>query len=413
MRRRSSWLESNLFVRLISVALAFALWIGVNSNSASSTPGGGLTTTTAVLSNVPLVVLTSKNMVPMTVKPSRVDVGLAGSVLDVAMVQAQSGGLRVVANAMHMGPGVHEIHTAVENPPTSAVQYTVKPTIAVVALAEKLTNYATPTVRLIGAPALGDEFGKPVTDVSRVAVTGPEPLVKRVVGVNAQMDVNGAQATVTRSVSLVPVDSAGNQVPGVVCKPSSTTVTVPVIQRMRRIPLMISTSGTPAQGYVVGGVRISPSYVLAGSLSKQAATVPAIVLPPVDVTNWSSSHTMVLTVPAPFAGAHIGTPAVTVTVTVEKGVAELMNQVPVQIIGQNPGLKYGLTGPQTVSVEILGPLAEMGSLQSQFVQAYVNVGGMKQGQVTQLPVTVSLPAYMQATQLTPPTVSVSATATKK
>lgn len=413
MRRRSSWLESNTFVRLMSVALAFALWIGVNSNTASSAPGGGLTTTSAVLANVPLVVLTSQNMVPMTVKPSRVDVGLAGSVLDVAMVQAQSAGLRVVANAMHMGPGVHEIHAAVENPPTSAVQYTVKPLIAVVSLAEKMTSYVTPSVRVSGTAALGDELGKPTVSVSRVAVTGPAPLVKRVTGVVAQADVNGAQSNVVRSLTLAPVNSRGQVVSGVVCKPSTASVTVPVIQRLRKIPLMISTVGTPAQGYVVGGVRINPSYVLAGGLSKQAATVPSIVLPPVDVSNWSADHTMVLTVPTPFAGARISTPAVTVTVSVEKGVNEIMNQVAVQLVGQRSGWKYELIGPQAVSVAILGPLAEMGSLQSQYVQAYVNVSNVKPGTAARLPVTVSLPSYMEATQVTPPTVNVLAVAAKK
>ncbi len=414
MRRRSSWLESNAFVRLISVALAFALWIGVNSNTAStSVAGGGLTTTSAVLANVPMVVLTSPNIVPMTVKPSRVDVGLAGSVLDVAMVQAQSGGLRVVANAMHMGPGIHEIHTAVENPPTSAVQYTVKPSVAVVALAEKVTSYMTPEVRLSGTATLGDRFGKPAADVSRVAVTGPEPLVKRVTGVVARMDVNGAQNTVVRTLPLLPVDRSGGTVSGVVCKPAVATVTVPVIQRMRRIPLVISTSGTPAQGYVVGSIQVSPSYVLAGGLSKQAAIVPAIALPPVNVSNWNASHTMLLTVPAPFAGARLNTPVATVTVNVEKGVTELMNQMPVQLTGRQKGWKYEVVGPDTVSIQILGPVSEMGDLQSQYVQAYVNVSGVKSGAVARLPVSVSLPNFMQSVQVTPTTVSVSAVAVMK
>ena len=409
MRRRSNWLDNNVFVRLISVMLALALWIGVHSNSAPPA-GANLASTTATLRGVPVVVLAPAGMMAVSVRPDRVSVRLTGSVFDVALVQAQSGGLRVVANALHLRAGVHEVVTAVENPPTSAVDYALLPGRAVIDLQRRVTAHFAPQVRIAGAPANGQRVGTPGLSVHRVAVTGPASLVGEVAGVAATVNISGVQGTLIRSVALVPVTRAGLAVSGLRCTPASATVDIPILNQLRRLPLYATTTGAPAPGYVIDSVEVTPAFVVASGPSKQLAGVGGIALPPVHVANWSTAHTITLMIPAPFVGARISQPTAQVTVAIGRGAPVTAGNVPVQITGGRPSLRYTLAGPGVAGMQLIGPPASMSAFQPQDAQAFADVGGIVKPGRYSLPVTVSLPDHVRLVSVAPKVVTVIAQA---
>lgn len=407
MRRRGGWLDNNTFALVISILMAFAVWLAVSTNGSGS-PAAGIATESAVISGVPVSVLAHGGMMAVSVRPGKVDIEVQGSVLDVTLTKAQAGNIRVVANALNLSPGSHRVAVHVENLPTPAVVATPQPASTVVDIQQKASMYVAVKPVLNGVPAGGQRVGRPLVSVRRVLVTGPEVLVRQVARVEATLDIGGAQNSLTRNVALVAVSKSGLPLTTLKCEPSTATVSVPILEQDKQVPLYATTTGRPAPGMVVAAIGIEPTSVLVSGPSGLLHKTTVIVLPPIDVSNWEIGHTLVLSVPAPFDGAKLNTPAARVTVQIVPGVTVTEGQVPVQIIGQRSGYAYQWAGPQTVSVQVIGAPGQIANFQAQDIQAYVDVQGLAKLGRTALPVTVSLPQGISLVSVTPATLPVMA-----
>jgi len=405
--KRRGWLQNNTFAWLISIIMAFALWVAVNSNGTGAAPG--IATTTASVKDLPITVLTSPDMVAVSVSPVHANLQLSGSVLDVSTVQVQSIGFRLVANAMKLSPGVHKVPLALENPPTTAVTYTPQPATIQIDLERRAVRSYAPRVVVQGLPAAGLRLGHPVLAVHRVRISGPATLVHAVAAVDARVNVDAATVDVNRTVTLTPVTSTGEIVAGVSLTPDRVHVTIPLFDQVRSVPVLPALAGHPVRGFGVAGVTVTPTVVGVTGPPQVLDSITGIVLPSVNVSGLHVSRTFVVTVPIPFAGAQLRTNQVQVRVSVVPAQPVTLSGVPITMLDTRLGFLYQVTGgtlSATVTVE--GAPSIIANLRGSDVQAALNVASLTNGQTKSLPVTVSLPPYVQLLRVLPKTLRVTA-----
>lgn len=408
MKRRGGWLENNLFVRLLSLLLGFTLWVMVNSGAGDQS-ANGLASTTAVLHNIPVTVYTSGQMIAVSVRPRRLNVSVSGSIIDVATVEAEASGIRAVAKAGKLGPGVHQVPVVIENVPTSAVTYTPQSTTVETDLQQKISADLAPQVQLQGVVEAGLTVGTPRLSSMRVRVSGPDTLVHQVSRLELTINVSGAQGDILRRVPVVAVDSAGRVLSGLSTEPASVFVRLPIHGQQSAIPLQVQTTGAPAPGYAVTGVNIQPGDVLVYGPSTELQRVHTITLPPVDVRGWKAGRTVDEAVPIPFSGGRLSQPLVAVTVSIGQSATVKVADVPVQLAFTSGGFSYRVGGGGVVDVTVAGPTAVVDALTAQDVQAFVNVSGLQAGKKTPLVVRVTLPPGCSVAKVTPHAIVVTAT----
>lgn len=410
MKKRDSWLLNNNFVRFLSVIMGFALWVIVNSSALNSS--SGVLTTTQTIRSVPVEVLTSPHMLAIDEHPRQVNVNIYGSLIEVTLVQAQSSGIRVIANAVNLGPGVHRVPLTVEGGPTSAVTYAPQTTTAVVDIEQKVTATYRPHVTVIGEPGAGLRAGAPILSSSQVNVAGPDALVHQVTGVEVRIDVGGSNNSVSRVVPVIPVGRNGRIISGVTCTPATETLTIPIHNPLQPYTLVATTTGLPQAPYVVSGVSIDPNVVGVSGSSVTHNHRPTIVLPPVDVTNWNSTRTVQVSIPIPFSGGRLSRPFARVTVQLVPGSSTNFTGLPVDLIGEKKKVTYAIVGSQTANVAVTGPTQLVANLVPQDVQPYVDVSSLQPGQKLSLPVGVALPNMCSLQSVTPGFITVVARAGK-
>ncbi len=408
MKRRDSLLNSNLFVRLISVLLGFVVWIIVNSSASGDITTTGLTNTAMTLKNVPVIVSTDENMVAVHVRPSTVHVNVTGTVLGVATVQVESSSIRLKAMANHLSAGVHMVPVTIVGSPTTGVNYTPQVTSVAVDLEPRATVSMQPRLRILGHPALGYKVAKGDLKLAPVTVTGPAALVHLVSAVVASVSVQGSVQNVTQGVTYTPVDVRGTRVRGITCSPSTSTVTVPILQQTRFVPLVATTVGQPAKNFIVSQVVITPNRVAVSGPSAMLQKLATITLPAIHIGRWSSSQSLQVPIPIPFEGGRLSIPVARVAITVVPSLQTTLQGIPVTFVGQQNGIAYTSTGSSTIDLVVSGPAQTVYALSPQDVQAYVDVSTLKPGHKARLAIGVALPPTFITVQLSPGSMEVAA-----
>ncbi len=406
MKRERDLLQNNNFVRLLSLIMGIALWVIVNS-----APGGqssGLATISQTLRNLPVTVVAPSDMVVVSQQPQRLNLNISGSIIDVATVQAEVAQIRVVANALAVGPGIHQVPVIVEHVPSNSVNYVPDMGFVTVDLQPKVGQSFSSKLTIVGQAAAGLTRGEAIVAPTHVVVSGPDTLVHQVAAVTAKLDISGAQNNVTRTVPVFPVSEDGHIVPGVKCSPSTITVTVPIENPVHAVKLVATTVGTPGQNYVVSGISVQPSQVDVQGKSSVVDALTSIALPPIPVDKLTKTQTVRVAVPIPFVGAHLSRPMVNVTVTISPKATVTLQGIPISLVGKTQGIAYTLKGSTTASVTVSGPAQLVSTLQAQDIQAYLDVSQVAAGASRTLPIQISLPLYTQNISVQPVTISVSA-----
>ncbi len=118
------------------------------------------------------------------------------------------------------------------------------------------------TVVINGELPSGFRQGLEAVDPPFVEITGREELVDSVDEIQATVSIAGLQNTQTFNVELVPRTSDGSRVT-VTLSRNRARVTVPVEEALltRQIAVLGGATGTPARGYTVTDVAVSPSPI--------------------------------------------------------------------------------------------------------------------------------------------------------
>jgi YbbR domain-containing protein len=388
----------NFGLALLSVALAFGVWVFITDTEQSTKTGWFAGEIPVQAVSVPDGLTLAAPLPDVTVRieaPEDVFSNLA--VED----------FRATINLAGAAVGVMEVEVRVQVLSEENVKVVqVEPATLTVELKPVVSQLVPVVADVVGSPPIGYEAQQPVLSPDQVLVSGPEDLVKRVKSAVATVNLSGAVGGVRQSYSLVARDDRGFIVAGVSLEPSSAAVEIVVEQRQfeRLVAISPSLRGSPAAGYNVTAVEVDPpSVTLLGPVDILNAT-SVVLTDDVDVSGASSDLFRTVALRLPTSVSISGNATVSVRVRIAAAQGEATFGVAPTVSGLGADLRVVSITP-LVEVLLQGELPVLRSVIPDQVTVTVDLTGLKAG-THQLEPRVEAPQNLQVLSTSPSTVEV-------
>jgi YbbR domain-containing protein len=388
----------NFGLALLSVALAFGIWIFITDTEQSTQTGWfrgevpvqavsvpeGLTLA-APLPDVRVRVEAPEDVFGnLAVEDFRATINLSGA--EVGLLDAE---VRVQVL------GEEDVKIVQVDPASLSVE--LKPVV----------SQMVPVVAdVVGSPPIGYEAQQPVISPEQVLVSGPEDLVSRVKSAVATVNLSGAVGGVRQSYSLVARDDRGFIVAGVNLDPSSAAVEIVVEQKQfeRLVAVSPSLRGSPAAGYNVAAVEVDPPSVsLLGPIDILNAT-SVVLTEDIDISGASSDIFRTVSLRLPTSVSVSGDASVSVRVRIAAAQGEATYGVAPTVSGLGSDLRVDSITP-LVEVLLQGELPALRSVIPDQVKVTVDLTGLTAGTHLLQP-QVEAPPDLQVVSTSPSTVEV-------
>jgi len=333
--------------------------------------------------------------------------------------------------------GVHPVSVKVTCSDPTVTIVSTQPESVYVRLERLRKEFASVTVELedMDDMPLGYAVGSPQVDPEVVRVEGPESAVERVARIVAVISLAGQRTSLDRMVEARPLDKEGNLAAGVRLMPKTVRVSLEVEKKLnyREVAVRARTKGQPARGYFVSSVDVDPDTVtVVGPPAVIAAMAGLVsVKGEVDVTGATRmvAERMEFDLPE---GVSVLTeregdqPKALVTVGIDAVTGGTTVELTLRATRLGEGLMVRLSVPM-VDVILRGPAVLLDDLETDFLDAWVDLGGLGVGrhqvrtlvdirvaqdsELRNLAVTSILPEYVEADISRIPTPTPTRTAT--
>lgn len=250
-------------------------------------------------------------------------------------------------------------------------------------------------VTIAGQEETQGGFAQPEVTPSMVTVTGPNSKISQVVAVSGTLAAEPLTDDTTYTVSLQPVDQNGAVVTGVMLSQEECQVYLPPKQS-KRVELKVEATGTPADGYAVGEITCTPSWVYVMGDEESLAGIEELWLPSVSVDGRDD------TVNSNFAISYLLPPGVTlkedepqratITVEIEEEMKKTLALDAASLsytVQLAEGLKTEVVSGSVV-FEVSGAEEVISQLSSTDISGSVDVTDLEEGEYN-LPVDLTLP----------------------
>jgi YbbR domain-containing protein len=214
-----------------------------------------------------------------------------------------------------------------------------------------------------GTPPAGLEIGASSVEPTTVKVTGPASIVRNVVKALARVVIQPNGLSIDQDVPLTAVDQLGNPVTPVKVEPDTAHVKIQVLSdsTQKTVPVKPNITGTPAGGFEVGTVTLSPPTVTVVGNADQLANLTKIDTEPIPVTGLSSKDERDVLLVMPDGVAPLDEDTVHVVIDLRPVTATRSFDVGLRLINPDPDLSYKL-GSDRVLVVLGGSTADLDRL---------------------------------------------------
>ncbi len=279
LKRLGGIVTNNFGLKLLSVGLAFVLWVIV---AQISNPVGTVTfnNVEVTLLNADLLesqgkvyqVLDQTNIVKVTVRaPESVISTLSAS--DISAVadlsEISEDGTVPITYSLDRAERIIADHDEL-----------------LVTVDDKKTKYINIQYQLIGSVGEGCVQGQVKLDRNRLEVSGPASAVDRISYALVTIDLDGAVKTISADMELVLCDATGVRIENeMIVKQTDYVTTTVTVLSTKTVPIYASVTGEPAIGYIyTGDIEVSPEVItIAGDTSVLNGIAAITITDPVDI----------------------------------------------------------------------------------------------------------------------------------
>jgi len=395
---RSTRLSQNLFTLLLSLALAFFLWVIAteteNPTQEKSLPQAFSLQVKGLDSSL------------IAYGHETVRVKLTARAPQSVWENFQNSDVAFFIDVTGLGPGIYTLPIEVQFKRLMRV-VRLQPEQVTIQIEPVLTREVPVEVLVQGTPALGYQALTPTLVPQKVVITGPASSVSRAVAARVVLDVNERRQSLQGDYGPVVVDKAGTPLPYITCDPLqiSVALTIEQLGNYRDMAIKVRLTGQPAAGYRITRVEVDPPIVTAfGSTELIRSLEGFIETVPVSLNQLTEPISVTARLQVP-EGLSILLPAPQVQVVVH--IEPIQGSVTLERVVELQGASfYSVTvAPATVSLILSGPLPVLDRLDPNTVHAMVDVSGLGPG-VHTLKVNVIVPPNLKVESAIPETLSV-------
>ena len=251
---------------------------------------------------------------------------------------------------------------------------------AIVLTLDRVGTKSVPIRAVLGAVPSGLDTGVPTVDGTTATLTGPQSVVNLVTEVQARIVVDASGIDVNQLVTLLPVDSNGDELRPVDVKPTQVRVRVPVFtdRRSKTLPVTPNVVGTPAAGFEVASIQVDPTVVSVEGDANDLAGLDRADTLPISVAGASSQVSQVVGLALPNGVQALGSGTVQVTIKLRPVTGTRTFEAGLVLVGTRPDLLYALSVDR-VLVTIGGSTADLDRLSGVTLVLTADVTGLEPG----------------------------------
>ena len=400
--RPMRWLGSNLTSLILSLLLAFVIWI---SAVTSANPN-----------------LEAEITLPLEVRQQASDIAIADPLpesIDLKILAPESiiqlleedNPLVAYINLGDIEAGTYRFTIQIDIPdelkPIRILEQS--PERVELSLSNLISKSLPISIQVSGEPAIGYQTSGLSWEGSSVTVTGQESNVQQVDTVVGSLDISGAKGSIVQSIQLEARDGSGEVIKGVILDPDSVQVSQSISLQggYRNLAVNVTTVGVVEPGYRFTSITPAPPTVMVFSEDPQLVeSLPGYVnTMPLDLTGVDDYLETILELDLPEGITVVGDPTVLVQVNVTALETNLVVTREIEVIGLRPGLEAQVS-PDQVSVQISGPVPVLESLTLRDIRVVVDLTDLDVGIHTLTPTVEILPAEIIWEDISPTTVEV-------
>jgi YbbR domain-containing protein len=330
------------------------------------------------------------------------------------------GELHARADLSGLGPGAYDVPlTGVIDDPVARIVH-LEPAVLHVVLESQAIRELPVRAAPAGEPALGYEAGPARASLNTALIAGPASAVDSVSEIRAPVSLAGLRGDFDQDVTLVPVNAAGQPVPGVAVNPAAAHVSVPIAHKLgfRDVAVKVVVVGQVAAGYRITNITVAPPVMTVSSTDPdRVAQLPGYVeTTPVNISGASDDLAVPVTLALPDGISPVGEQNVLVQVNIAAIESGVTVQRRPEIQGLGPGLA-AVVAPETVDVILSGPLPVLDSLKQDDVRVILDLSQLGPGTYQITPQVSLLPEKLRSESVLPGqievTITLGVTPTKK
>lgn len=374
LRKLKSFLLENWGTKLLAIFIAVALWAGLITQDPTLTREKQFTDVSVnvigadTLKRNGYIVLEDVDDVL-----DGVEVRVSVPQGQYTTVQASNYSIRIDLSRINKA-GEQEVKILSTNSSAYGTVTEIDPPTVMLTVDEYVTRYRIPvTVVTEGEKPEGFYAADPSTDPPTIAVSGPRTLVDRIVSAQVVADQStlpAREGAVRRALAFSLVDETGAAIQSDMLQVTSESVLLDSIiveqavytERTVQLAELGLVTGTPAEGYEIKGVYITPASVtIAG---REAAISDMNILyadNTVNVNGLTNSVSKSLKVRQPSTIKYSSTDAITVAVEIGPVITTHAYDVRVDLQGLSPLLRE-VGGIRTATVRLTGAQPWLNSL---------------------------------------------------
>ena len=357
---------------LLSIVLAFSLWIYVTIRTNPDTPRTLQARTMEVRG-------LADGMVLMTGLP-QVDIAISGPL---ALVDTPPRPVSAYIDLTNRPVGNGQRIPVQPDLPRGLRLVGINPGEVVVDL-EPLEQAEVPVVMEAPTPPPpGVRIDQPILEPRTVMVSGARSTLATISRIVVRPDLGGSAAPVelTQTVRPIPLDKTSREVTGpkLEINPATIKVTLPApaVTGSKSVPIRAVVVGQPAAGYQLSKFVTTPSVATVEGEATLLQNVTVVETEAIDINTRQQTLVQTVRLKAP-TGVTVKEPTVQVEIGITPIQAQTRLTIPTRVRGLGPGLRaQGV--PSTVDVVLQGPVPRIQQIDVGALRAEVNLQGLGPG----------------------------------
>ncbi|WP_066175245.1 CdaR family protein [Bacillus marinisedimentorum] len=376
-------LNTPLFVKIISLLLAFMLYLAVNMDTPDSQQGQGAIPGTnendETVLDVALDASYDESKYVVSGLPSSVTVSLTGPSSAITTTRLQRK-YEVFVNLEGLKPGSHQVKIQHRNF-SDKLAVSLEPSTATVTIQEKVSKIMQVDVDFINEKEMEDGYTveQPIVSPNSVKVTGAKEAIEDIAIVKAIVDLKSVKETATVDAPVRVYDQAGEEVP-VTVEPSVVEVKVPVSSPSAVVPFKINRKGDLPEGLSVNSFDVEPSEITIFAPNDVLEKIEYIDDVTIDLSEITKDTVMELDIPIPDGVKRIDPEKVKVTIDVEAKADKTFTSLPIEVVGLSSDLSASFTGEtNTADLVIYGSESVLKDITAEDIEIYADLSGYSKG----------------------------------
>lgn len=365
--------KDTAFRILLSVALAFLLWIFAMTNTDPML--------TQKYTSIPVEYQNtdSINANNLTVESSieKIDIKLYGRTVQVSKIKASD--IEAVADLSNITKeGSYTVEVVIKGLPQNVNVIDISPRYITLEVSKTTQEKSNFTIEISGYPASGHAVLGYTTDISNVTLMGSEIATSKVSQIKGTVDVIGKTKDFSSIATLSAYDINGEKINNVTLTPSKVNVAVS-IGLTKTVDVTAASSGTCASGYALEKITLNPAQITIAGKEDALNQISSLQTDAIDITNKNSSFTTDITISTPAGIMLVGQRSVSADVSIQAFETITFKYDTLQVRNTPAGMSCDLSAFTGLNMTVQGFTKYLSTVTKDSIEIYIDLSGLSAG----------------------------------